>query len=300
VINCYLRYVLDPSKLDEYEIYAKRWISKLGSLIPCLLICSIAHGVQQPDATVRIDYVPLGNTRVAVVNIPAGSFLMGTNQVIKADDKWKACETCPPRNDSERPVHKVTITKNYWMGQFPITQSQWQDVMGNNPAYFKASGPEAPVEQVSFKDVQEFLKKVNASQDRWLVRLPTEAEWEYAAKAGTSGETYGPLDKIAWYEANGSLITHPVGKKSPNAFGLYDMLGNVWQWCGDWFEPYSNAQAVDPQGAAKGDLRPTRGGCFYCNAVHERAARRNRDTEDHSWRSIGFRVVALPREHQQR
>ncbi len=118
---------------------------------------------------------------------------------------------------------------------------------------------------------------------------------EYAARGGTTGETYGALDAIAWYRANGARTTHPVGHKLPNAFGLYDMLGNVWQQCQDWFGPYTRVPAVDPRGAARGERRVTRGGCFYCDAVHERAARRNRALEGHSWRSIGFRIVAVPR-----
>ncbi len=247
-------------------------------------------------SNLQTDYVRLGRLRLAVVRIPPGKFLMGTDQVIRADDSWKACSSCAPRNDVERPAHPVTITREFWMGRFDVTQRQWQELMGDNPAYGKAAGPDAPVEQVSFRDVQAFLAKLNAAQDQWTVRLPAEAEWEYAARAGTTGETYGPLDEIAWYRGNkGVGTTHPVGQKRPNAFGLYDMLGNVWQWCQDWFGPYSSEPSTDPQGAARGDRRVTRGGCFYCEALQERAARRNRDFEDHSSRSIGFRIVAVPR-----
>jgi len=241
------------------------------------------------------DYVDLAKSRLVVVNIPAGTFRMGTDLVVKADDHWKPCPTCPPRNDVERPVHRVTVSKSFWMGQVPVTQRQWQEVMGNNPSDPRDTNLDAPVNQVSWKDVQAFLANVNAMQKRWTVRLPTEAEWEYAARGGSTNETYGPLDDIAWYSANGAGTTHPAGKKSPNAFGLYDMLGNVWQWCQDWFGPYSSAPATDPQGPLDGDRRVTRGGCFYCDALHERAARRNRDLEEHLSRSIGFRIVAVPR-----
>ncbi len=241
------------------------------------------------------DYVDLGKSRLVVVKIPAGTFRMGSDQVIHADDYWKPCPNCAPRNEVERPVHQVTIGQDFWMGKFDVTQKQWQDVMGNNPSGNQAAGPNAPVEQVSWKDVQSFLAKANAMQSRWTLRLPTEAEWEYAARAGSTGETYGPLDEIAWYKGNGGGTTHPVGQKKPNAFGLYDMLGNVWQWCQDWFGPYSSGPVTDPQGAASGDKHPTRGGCYYCDGVHQRAARRNRDLEDHSSRSIGFRIVAVPR-----
>jgi formylglycine-generating enzyme required for sulfatase activity len=247
-------------------------------------------------AAPKVDYIAAGKAKIAVVKIPHGTFTMGSDLVIKADDHWKPCESCAARNDVERPVHQVTISKDFWMGEFDVTQAQWQAVMGTDPSFFK--GPDLPVETVDFRDVQAFIAKVNAMQKKWTVRLPTEAEWEYAARAGTTGETYGPLDEIAWYGANDGNTTHAgntiheVGKKKPNAFGLYDMLGNVWQWCSDWFEPYSKDAVVDPQGAATGDRRATRGGCYYCDPVHIRAARRNRDLEDHKSRTIGFRVVA--------
>jgi formylglycine-generating enzyme required for sulfatase activity len=241
------------------------------------------------------NYVDLNKSRLIIVKIPAGTFRMGSDLVIHADDGWKPCSTCSPRNEVERPVHLVTISKDFWMGQFDVTQKQWQDVMGNNPSYNLAAGPDAPVEQVSWKDVQSFLAKANAMQSAWTVRLPTEAEWEYAARAGSTEETYGPLDEIAWYKVNGGPATHPVGQKKPNAFGLYDMLGNVWQWCQGWFGPYRDDAVIDPLGAPTGDQHPTRGGCYYCDAVHERAARRNRDLEDHSSRSIGFRIAAVQR-----
>lgn len=256
------------------------------ALIPLLLTGG------SPPQSASVD---LGRSRVIIVKIPAGSFRMGSDQAIHADDAFKPCPTCPSRNEVERPVHQVTISKDFWMGQFDITQKQWQAVMGNNPSGNQAAGPDAPVEQVSWRDVQSFLAKANAMQTRWTLRLPTEAEWEYAARAGSTGETYGPLDEIAWYKGNGGGKTHPVGQKKPNDFGLYDMLGNVWQWCQGWFGPYPNHPVTDPQGEPTGDKHPTRGGCYYCDAVHERAARRNRDLEDHSSRSIGFRIVAVQR-----
>jgi len=222
-------------------------------------------------------------------------FGMGSDQVIRADDAWKRCPACAPHNEVEHPVHQVTISKDFWMGQFDVTQKQWQEVMGNNPSGNRATGPDAPVEQLSWKDVQSFLAKANAMQNRWTLRLPTEAEWEYAARAGSTGETYGSLDAVAWYKGNAGGTTHRVGQKKPNDLGLYDMLGNVWQWCQGWFGRYPTDPVIDPQGAPSGDTHPTRGGCYYCDPIHERAARRNRDLEDHSSLSIGFRIAAVPR-----
>lgn len=270
-----------------------RFRTMLSLVVLISVFVSNSHG-EDPPKKIDTDHVDVGDTQIAVVRVPSGTFMMGSSLVINADDGWKPCTSCPVRNDVERPVHRVTITRDFWMGEFPVTQRQWQAAMGGNPSYFRSLGPDAPVESVDFRDVQGFLARLNATHSRWTVRLPTEAEWEYAARAGTT-QTYGPLGQIAWYAANSGGSTHPVGQKAPNAFGLYDMLGNVWQWCQDWFGPYTSAAQVDPQGAPTGDRRVTRGGCYYCDAVHERAARRNRDVEDHSSRSIGFRIVAVLR-----
>jgi formylglycine-generating enzyme required for sulfatase activity len=185
----------------------------------CVLCFSIGlgfgAGARDRGNNPATDYVDLNQSRIALVKVPAGAFEMGTAQVITAQPNWD--------NDVERPVHMVRISKGFWMGKFSVTQRQWQDVMGNNPSYWREAGPDAPVEQVSWNDVQAFLAKVNHIQTRWTVRLPTEAEWEYAARAGTSAETYGPLEDIAWFDGNNTRTTHAVGQKLPNAFGLYDM-----------------------------------------------------------------------------
>jgi len=176
------------------------------------------------------DHVELVKSRLVIVTIPAGTFQMGTDQVIRADDHWKSCSKCAVRNDVERPVHRATICEDFWMGQFPVTQRQWQEVMGNNPSEFQGAGLEAPVEQVSWKDVQAFLAKVNSIQVRWTVRLPTEAEWEYAARAGSTGDTYGPLGDIAWYGGNGSRTTHPT-ETTQRIRSLRHAGERIWQWC---------------------------------------------------------------------
>jgi formylglycine-generating enzyme required for sulfatase activity len=248
------------------------------------MMLACAAGARDTADKPAMDYVDIGKYRNAMVKVPAGIFQMGTAQVLTTGQDWN--------NDVERPVHEVRITKEFWIGQSPVTQREWQEVMGNNPSYFRSAPPDAPVEQVTWNDTQTFIAKLNSRQTRWTVRLPTEAEWEYASRAGTTAETYGPLGDIAWYKGNNSGLTHPVGQRVPNAFSLYDMLGNVRQWCQDWFGPYTSASSVDPQGAPTGEKRVMRGGCFYCAAIHCRAARRNRDPQDHLSRSIGFRIVA--------
>ena len=287
VLQVYTDTALGPTVLPAWTWWSLG-VFTLNSLLVSLVASCLVQLVPVEPPKPQSGFVDLGGkSHLVVVRIPHGTFQMGTNQVLTGNYDWT--------NEAERPAHSVSITKDFWMGQYPVTQGQWHDVMGNNPSFFQQAGPDAPVEQVTWIDVQAFLSKANALQSRWIIRLPTEAEWEYAAIAGTTGDTYGPLDQIAWYAGNSSRTIHPVGQKQPNAFGLYDMLGNVWQWCQDWFAPYTSAPAIDPQGPPSGERRNTRGGCYYCEAIHERAARRNRDLIDHSSRSIGFRIVATPR-----
>ncbi|RPI17804.1 MAG: formylglycine-generating enzyme family protein, partial [Acidobacteriales bacterium] len=151
--------------------------------------------------------------------------------------------------DDEKPAHRVKITKAFEIGKYEVTQAQWEAVMGANPSATR--GPDLPVEQVSWYDVQEFLSAMNGRNDGYFYRLPTEAEWEFAARAGTTGVRYGELDAIAWYGRNSGDQPHPAGGKQPNAWGVYDMLGNVWEWCQDWYQADSykvpaTSQAVDP------------------------------------------------------
>jgi formylglycine-generating enzyme required for sulfatase activity len=156
----------------------------------------------------------------------------------------------------------VRITKGFEMGKYEVTQAQWEAVMGSNPSEFK--GADRPVEQVSWEDAQQFLSRLNARGDGYRYRLPTEAEWEYAARAGTTGKYYGELDEIAWYKGNFGGQTHPVGQKKPNAWGLHDMLGNVWEWCWDWYDVnyYGNSPEADPRGPASGQALSLRGGSW--------------------------------------
>ncbi|MCY3020741.1 MAG: formylglycine-generating enzyme family protein [Planctomycetota bacterium] len=214
----------------------------------------------------------------------------------------------------EKPAHQVTLTTPFYMGKHEVTQEQYAQVMGANPSQGK--GPSLPVEMVSWDEAQESCKKVNLilSRDRegavtapladargsdGTVRLPTEAEWEFACRAGTTttyytGDAEGDLGRAAWYSVNSSFKTHPVGQKEPNAFGLYDMHGNVWEWCqDDWQEQYKPEAAVDPQGPAQGDGRVLRGGSWFHFPARCRSAARNRRSPDYRDDDIGFRVVVL-------
>ncbi|MCY2926365.1 MAG: formylglycine-generating enzyme family protein, partial [Planctomycetota bacterium] len=194
----------------------------------------------------------LGNkVTMKLVLIPAGKFMMGSP------------ETEKDRQPDEGPQHEVTISKPFYMGVYEVTQAQYEAVMGTNPSAFK--GSENPVEQVSWDDAVEFCKALSAKTGK-AVRLPTEPQWEYACRAGTKtrfgfGDDDTDLRDYAWFSGHSLSKTHPVGEQEPNAWGLYDMHGNVWEWCSDYYaDSYANAKTTDPQGPGSGTDRVLRGG----------------------------------------
>ncbi len=197
----------------------------------------------------------------------------------------------------ERPVHEVTINYSFHMGKYEVTQAQWQAVMGNNPSYFKDC-VNCPVEQVSWDDAQNFINKLNESNDGFRYRLPTEAEWEYACRAGTTGDYAGNLSEMAWYSENSGNKTHAVGGKQPNAWGLADMHGNVWEWCQDWYhETYYSAPTDGSAWLSGGEqkYRVLRGSSWNNYAPCLRSANRLIGTPVYRFGSYGFRVVAVAR-----
>jgi formylglycine-generating enzyme required for sulfatase activity len=200
----------------------------------------------------------------------------------------------------EKPAHEVTLTKPFYLGKYEVTQEQYQQVMGANPSRFK--GRDLPVEQVSWNDAQEFCKKVSDKTGS-VVRLPTDAEWERACRAGTkttyyTGDAETDLDRAGWYEKNSKWATHPVGQKTPNAWGVYDMHGNVWETCADRFEAYKSDPAVDPQGTAQYQGCVLRGGSWNYGPKTCGAAFRAEDIPGPRGINLGhgFRVaMAAPR-----
>jgi formylglycine-generating enzyme len=197
--------------------------------------------------------------------------------------------------DDEKPAHQVTVS-DFYMGKFEVTQKQWREIMGTNPSYFK-NCDDCPVEQVSWNNIQEFIKKLNQKTGK-KYRLPTEAEWEFAARGGV--ETHGRaskkyagsnnIDDVAWYSENSNSKTHPVGQKQPNELGLYDMSGNVWEWCSDWYGSYSSGSQTNPQGPSSGFDCVIRGGSWDCYPQPCRVANRNYYSPDDRNLNIGFRL----------
>ena len=168
--------------------------------------------------------------------------------------------------------------------------------MGSNPSHFgKSCGGNCPVENVSWEDAKKFIDKLNAKNDGFVYSLPTEAQWEYAARAGAAPTSAGELDATAWYGKNADGKTHPAGTKRPNAFGLYDMLGNVWDWCDDWYADYTVAAVTDPKGPDRGKYRVLRGGAWKDNAADVRTTYRGGLSPNTRYKDSGFRVVARPK-----
>lgn len=225
---------------------------------------------------------------VEMVYVPPGEFVMGDNN----------------GNVNEQPAHRVKISAGFYIGKYEVTQAEWRRVMATTMGQqhqkaktqypLAGEGDRYPVYYVSWYEAEAFLQKLNELGDGYRYRLPTEAEWEYACRAGTTGDHAGDLDALAWYGQNASGQTHPVGTKQPNAFGLYDMHGNVWEWCQDWYDRhyYKISPSTDPEGPANGQRRITRGGSWYPAATCLQSRCRSQDAPDYRSRILGFRVVA--------
>ena len=236
----------------------------LGSTLLALPLVVAATGEGPPESASFMDFV----------RVPAGSFLMGSPR----DEEGHH----PNESQHARSVDE------FWLGKHEVTQGQWEAVMGANPSDFAACGRDCPVERVSWEDVQEFIGKLNEREDGYEYRLPTEAEWEYAARAAANGSRYGQLDEIAWWSGNSDERTHPVGGKAANAWGLHDMFGNVAEWTADWYQSYPDAErAFDRTGSS----RVHRGGSWTSIAPYLRFADRSIETLDSRGNAIGFRLV---------
>ncbi|MEI6656399.1 MAG: formylglycine-generating enzyme family protein [Verrucomicrobiota bacterium] len=265
---------LEKSIATKDAFGAEDALAELEALIPDdVRLTGWSGQVAAVPGTTRI--VDLGGgVTMDLVLISSGTFTMGSD-----------------KGGNER-AHQVTLTKPFYLGKTEVTQEQWQQVMGGNPSEFKDA--KNPVENVSWDDCQEFVVKLRKKVPGQTFRLPTEAEWEYACRAGTTGDYAGNLDDMAWYDDNSGSKTHPVGQKKPNAWGLYDMHGNVWEWCADWYGDDPHGAVTDPTGPNTGSARVGRGGSWYRDGSGCRSANRRRSTPGIRNRNLGFRVAAVP------
>jgi len=246
----------------------------------CLLIILASLHCASPQGLPPVAEIP-GSVKdmhgMTFVPIPSGSFQMGGDGA-----------------SAEEPVHTVSISKPFLLGESEVTQALWEKVMGNNPSFYKH--PNHPMENVSWLEVQDFIKKLNALEPGSVYRLPTEAEWEYAARAGSVskfcfGNSFETLDQYAWTRRNAGKKHHPVRTRKPNDWGLYDMHGNVWEWCADYYSAYLSGQQLDPIGPEVGTERVYRGGSFHYAPHYSQCAYRLRFKEDYRSIFIGFRLV---------
>jgi len=275
----------------EAEIEERKRVEAERKRIEAKMIKLLAMSKRPPKAKSKKITNSLG---MEFVSIKPGSFIMGS----------PSSEHGHLNNERQ---HKVTLTKGFYMQTTEVTQGQWEAVMGSNPSHFKNCGDNCPVEKVSWNDAQEFIRKLNRKERTNRYRLPTDAEWEYAARAGsTTAFANGViselrcgydlnLDAMGWYCGNSGKRTHRVAGKKPNRWGLYDMHGNVWEWCQDWYEKnYPSGSAIDPTGPSSGSYRVYRGGSWSNRARRCRSASRLRNEPGNRDNYLGFRLVLSP------
>lgn len=230
------------------------------------------------DDNAEVKEYTVGGVTFKMIRVEAGTFFMGGGG-----------------NSDERPQHIVTLTKDYYIGETEVTQELWITVMGYNPSN-KISTPQLPVETVSWNECQTFITKLNSLTGATF-RLPTEAEWEFAARGGNKSQGYtysgsNNIDDVAWYRGNSNSTTHAVKSKSPNELGIYDMSGNVWEWCQDWYDSYPSAAVTDPTGPTSGSYRVFRGGGWSYDATYCRCSFRSGSAPTIADLNLGLRLVS--------
>lgn len=223
--------------------------------------------------------------------VEPGNFTMGS----PADE--------PSRNKAEGPRTEVTLTRGFWLGRTEVTQAQYEILVGSNPSTFKAAGREAPADRVSWLDAMAYCQRLTERERAagrlpkgYSYTLPTEAQWEYACRAGTTGAYPGEPEAMAWNEGNSGGTTHPVAQKKPNAWGFYDMTGNILEWCRDWYGPYPGGSVTDPTGPGRGHYRIARGGSWRVDSAIGRSAARGGGSPGRLDYTLGFRLALCPEE----
>lgn len=244
--------------------------------------------VTQDESVVEVDShereFNVNGVKFKMIKVEAGTFTMGATS--EMEDPWSWM----------KPTQQVTLTNDYYIGKTEVTQALWKAVMGNNPSSFK--GDNLPVETVSWNDCQKFISKLNSMTGQNF-RLPTEAEWEFAARGGNNTKHYpysgsNNIDDVAWYDGNSGDKTHTVATKQPNELGIYDMSGNVCEWCSDCYSEYSRSSQTNPTGPNSGSDRVLRGGSWCHIAWYCRSSPRGNSTPDDSDNKLGLRLVLVP------
>lgn len=286
-------YIIDNSKLPdvmEFVFAGINWRTKRehpieSVLVPDLLRLlgrgerqTVNYSSQQTSKDLEFT---VNGVSFKMIHVEGGTFQMGATPEQGSDTY-----------DREKPVHSVTLS-SYHIGETPVTQALWKAVMGDNPSWYK--GDNLPVGNVSWEDCQEFIQKMNRLTGK-IFRLTTEAEWEYAARGGKHLSPYkyagsNSIDDVAWYNHNSGYETHSVKTKKPNALGIYDMSGNVYEWCQDWYGAYSGSAQTDPKGPASSLHRVVRGGSWGFMANACRVSSRLGFSPDHSGGDSGFRLA---------
>ena len=311
---------MKPEEIDERTTLSNGTKKNPGALLICILALMVFAGIylgrqksadgqsddsiaMEQDATTNTPAPPVTNRNTDltfIVNgvsftmkqVKAGSFMMGATAE-QGDDAVS----------DEKPVHRVTLTRDYYMGEYEVTQELYEAVTGTNPSYYKDT--RLPVENVNWDDADKFCQTLSTllrQQGRNVTfRLPTEAEWEYAVRGGhlspqqTKYAGSNIIENVAWYDIISGGATHVVGQKSPNALGLYDMSGNVWEWCSDWFGDYGSAAQTDPAGPSSGSYRVIRGGGWNGGVRYCRVSHRSYEVPSFCYVRLGFRLVCVPR-----
>jgi formylglycine-generating enzyme required for sulfatase activity len=267
-----------------------RMMCLILSVLSVTLAAGCAGGLQQKSIAAAGAPADIGQgdqtSGMEFVLVKGGCFSMG--------------DTFGDGDSDEQPVHDVCVS-DFQLGKYEVTQSQWERVMGNNPSGNRQCGPDCPVESVSWNAIQDYIRILNSAGGRQY-RLPTEAEWEYAARSGGKSEKWSGtsqesgLGEYAWYEKNSGLMTHRVGLKKANGLGLFDMSGNVSEWCQDWYgaATYAGSSKDNPGGAVSGEKRVVRGGSWLYDSGAARAAKRSADSPAEWDSNYGFRLVVTP------
>ncbi len=246
-----------------------------------LILVTVALGQAPTEKSIVIADIEL-----EMIFVDAGTFTMGS----PVEE--------PLRDKAEGPQTKVRLTHPFWLGKTEVTQAQYEAIIGTNPSRFKEVGPDAPVEEVSWDDCMKYCeiltereRAANRLPEGYIYTLPTEAQWEYACRAGTKGDYAGNPSSMAWCNGNSNGTTHPVAQLRPNDWGFYDMPGNILEWCYDWYGSYPGGSVTDPQGPESGHFRMARGGSWRMDSSVGRSAARAGGSQARRDYTIGFRLA---------